>query len=184
LLFVNDWFKTDERPLNASVSHRSDGLWAVKIQNPTKHRLTNVRIVVGDLIFDVGNLESGAQFEQNLNPASGKSLKDFVQQNGGGFEQAVNRRRNPLGGGGVMLDNRPTTITTASFYHLLDESNMTQRQIVGVPGLDMSNEVKRGDAVVFAWDEGQILTKPINQFQPIRMRRDSMLRLVVPVKKS
>jgi hypothetical protein len=61
---------------------------------------------------------------------------------------------------------------------------MTQRQIVGAPGLDLSNEVKRGDAIVFAWDEGQIFTKPINQFQPIRMKRDSMLRLVVPVKKS
>jgi ABC-type proline/glycine betaine transport system ATPase subunit len=52
------------------------------------------------------------------------------------------------------------------------------------PGLDMYPEVKRGDAVVFAWDEGNIYTRPMNQFQPIRMRRDSMLRLVVPVKKS
>jgi hypothetical protein len=84
----------------------------------------------------------------------------------------------------MQLTDRPLTITTASFYRLLDESNMTQRQIVGVPGLDMYPEVKRGDAVVFAWDEGNIYTRPMNQFQPIRMRRDSMLRLVVPVKKS
>jgi hypothetical protein len=171
--------------LNASVA-QSAGSWAVKIQNPTKHRLKQVRVVVGDLIFDVGELEPGAQFDQTLNPASGRPLRDFVAQHGGNgvFQSAVDRRRNPLGGGGMQLNDRPNTITTASFYRLLDEPNNTQRQIVGVPGLDMSQEVKRGDAIVFAWDEGNIYTKPINQFQPIRMRRDSMLRLVVPVKKS
>jgi hypothetical protein len=184
LLFVNDWFKTDERPLNASVSQRA-GSWAVKIQNPTGHKLTHVRVVVGDMIYEVGSLEPGAQFDQTLNPASGTPLRQFVDQNGGGgtFQSAVDRRRNPLGGGGVRLDDRPKTIASASFYRLIDDPNNAQRQIVGVPGLDMSAEVKRGDAVVLAWDEGQIWTKPINQFQPIRMRRDSMLRLVVPVKK-
>ena len=185
LLFVDDWFKTDDRPLNASVSQNA-GSWAVKIQNPTKHRLTQVRVVVGDMIYEAGTLEPGAQFEQTLNPAAGRPLRDFVAQHGGNsiFQSAVDRRRNPLGGGGMQLTDRPLTITTASFYRLLDESNMTQRQIVGVPGLDMYPEVKRGDAVVFAWDEGNIYTRPMNQFQPIRMRRDSMLRLVVPVKKS
>ncbi len=185
LLFVNDWFKSDERPLNASVSS-SAGSWTVKIQNPTKNRLTHVRVVVGELIFDLGGLDAGATIEQNLNPASGRRLQEFVQQHGGNqiFQSAVDRRRNPLGGGGMQLTDRPLTVTTASFYRLLDEANMTQRSIVGVPGLDLSNEVKRGDAIVFAWDEGQIFTKPINQFQPIRMKRDSMLRLVVPVKKS
>jgi hypothetical protein len=181
LLFVDDWFKTDERPLNASVSQRG-GEWAEKVHNPTNRKLTGVKVVIKDLIFDIGSLEPGKQFEQNLNPAAGKLLRDFVQQNGNGFQMAVERRRNPLGGGGPILDDRPKTVATASFYRLLDETQNTSRQIVGVPGLDMSSELKRGDAVVLAWDAGEIWTKPINQFQPIRMRRDSMLRLVVPVK--
>jgi hypothetical protein len=183
LLFVNDWFKTDERPLNASVSqHGSE--YAVKVQNPTNRKLTGVKVVVGELMFDIGSLEPGKQFEQTLNPSAGKPLTEFVRQNGGNniFQSAVERRRNPLGGNGTQLEDRPKTVATASFYRMLEESNNSQRQIVGAPGLDMSAEVKRGDAVVLAWDEGQIWTKPINQFQPIRMRRDSMLRLVVPVK--
>jgi hypothetical protein len=186
LLFVNDWFKTDERPLNASVSQTGSGEWAVKIQNPTKRRLTNIRVVMNDLIFDVGNLEPGAQFDKTLNPTSGTGLRQFVDQNGGNgiFYSAVERRRNPLGGGGMQLNDRPRTVAAASFYRLIDDPNNTQRQIVGVPGLDMSAEVKRGDAVVLAWDEGNIWTQPINKFQPIRMKRDSMLRLVVPVKKT
>lgn len=185
LLFVNDWFKTDERPLNASVS-QAGGEWAVKVQNPTKRRLTHVKVVVNDLIFDIGNLEPGAQFEKTLNPTSGTPLRQFVDQNGGNgiFQSAVDRRRNPLGGGGMQLNDRPKTVATACFYRLIEDPNNNQRTIVGVPGLDMSAEVKRGDAVVLAWDEGNIWTQPINKFQPIRMKRDSMLRLVVPVKKT
>jgi hypothetical protein len=185
LLFVNDWFKTDARPLNASVA-QAGSEWAVKVQNPTSRRLTNIKVIVNELVFDIGTLEAGAQFDKTLNPASGTALMQFVSQNGGNsiFQSAIERRRNPLGGGGVQLNDRPKTIATASFYRMIEEGNHNQRQIVGVPGLDMSAEVKRGDAVVLAWDEGNIWTQPINKFQPIRMKRDSMLRLVVPVKKS
>jgi hypothetical protein len=188
LLFVNDWFRTDERPLNASVSPAA-GEWAVKVQNPTKRRLTNIKVVVDNLIFEIGSLEPGAQFDKKLNPTSGTPLQQFVDQTGGMFQSAVDRRRNPLGGGGMQLNDRPKTVAAASFYRILDEpargvGNASQRQIVGVPGLDMSAEVKRGDAVILAWDEGNVWTQPINKFQPIRMKRDSMLRLVVPVKKT
>jgi hypothetical protein len=185
LLFVNDWFKTDERPLNAAVTQRG-GEWSIKIANPTKHKLTQVRVVLGDIIFDVGDLEPGAQIDKQLNPSAGMPLSQFVMQVGGNsgeiFRTAVDHRRNPLGSSGTMLEDRPKTIAAASFYRVLDSQN-AQRQVVGVPGLDMSAEVKRGDAVVLAWDDGNIWTKPINEFKPIRMRRDSMLRLVVPVKK-
>ncbi|HUS33805.1 MAG TPA: hypothetical protein VM680_00490 [Verrucomicrobiae bacterium] len=185
LLFVNDWFRTDERPLNASVS-QAGSEWAVKVQNPTKRRLTNIKVVVNDLIFEIGALEPGAQFDKKLNPTSGTPLQQFVSQNGGNgiFQSAVDRRRNPLGGGGMQLNDRPKTVATACFYRMIDEQNNSQRQIVGVPGLDMTAEVKRGDAIVLAWDEGNTWTQPINKFQPIRMKRDSMLRLVVPVKKT
>jgi hypothetical protein len=185
LLFVNDWFKTDARPLNASVS-QAGSEWAVKVQNPTNRRLTQIKVVVNELIFDIGALDAGAQFDKTLSPASGTPLQQFVAQNGGNniFQSAIERRRNPLGGGGVQLDDRPKTVATASFYRMIEEAQHNQRQMVGVPGLDMSAEVKRGDAIVLAWDEGNVWTQPINKFQPVRMRRDSMLRLVVPVKKS
>ncbi len=135
-------------------------------------------------VYDVGTIEPRATFQQTFNPANGRPLSEFVQRNGGNFAQAVERRRNPLGGSsGSPPENRPLTVAAASFYRALDGMDASQRTIVGVPGLDLSAEVRRGDAVVLAWDAGHTLTKPINQFQPIRQRRDTMLRLVVPVKR-
>jgi len=183
LLFVNDWFKSEDRPLNASVQQRG-GEWAVKVENPSDHRLSEVRVIVGGMVFEIGNLEAGKTFEAQLNPTSGKKLEDFVAQYGGGFKQAVDHRRNPLGSNGTPPEDRPKTVTAASFYRTQESVDQDNRTMIAVPGLDMSAEVRRGDAVVLAWDAGQIATKPINQFQPLRMRRDTMLRLVAPVKKN
>jgi hypothetical protein len=184
LLFVNDWFKTeDSRPLNASVTQKN-GEWIARIENPGTKKLTNLKVVVNGMIFELpGGLEPGGKTEQTLALGSGKPLAEYVQRNGNYFKQAVERRRNPLGSDDSgRLDDRPMTVTTASFYKTLlgDEG---QKEVISVPGLDMSAEVKRGDAVVLAWMAGEIMTKPINQFEPIRKRRDTMLRLVTPVKK-
>lgn len=183
LLFVNDWFKTADRPLNAAVTPEGGG-WSVRIQNPNSRKLTDVRVVVGGNIYEFGPIEAGAEISKQLNPASGTPLEDFVRTKGGAFEAAVNQRRNPLGHDSGRLDNRPETVAAASFYRMLEGQLQANRAIVGPAGFDMSAEVKRGDAVVLAWDPGQIPVKPINQFQPVRMQRDTMLRLVVPVKRN
>ena len=103
---------------------------------------------------------------------------------GAGFKQAVDHRRSPLGASGTPPEDRPKTVAAASFYRIQEGFEQDSRTMIAVPGMDMSAEVRRGDAVVLAWDAGRIATKPINQFQPIRMRRDMMLRLVAPVKKN
>ena len=119
LLFVNDWFKADDRPLNASVQNRN-GQVSVKVENPTDRRFTEVRIIVGEMIYEVGNLEAGKTFEAQLNPTSGKRLIDFVDMYGAGFDQAVQHRRNPLGSSGTPPEDRPKTVTAASFYRTKD----------------------------------------------------------------
>jgi hypothetical protein len=185
LLFVNDWFKTEEtRPLSGSVAQRGTGEWNVRVENPGAKPLKHVRVVVGGLIYELGSLEPGGKIEQNLNPSAGKPLDEFLQREGGSFKHAVERRRNPLGSDNAdRLEKRPEVVTAASFFRMFDAPEQQQREIVGVPGLDMSAEIRRGDAVILAWIEGDILTKPINQFEPLRKRRDTMLRLVAPVKK-
>lgn len=183
MLFVNDWFKSADRPLNASVAPKGSE-WAVKIENPGDHRLKDLRVVIGGNIYELGALDAGQTLDRTLNPSSGKPLDAFLSMHGGAFQAAVEARRNPLGRSAMPLDDRSRTVTVASFYRLKEEAEAAGRSVIGVPGLDMSNEVRRGDAVILAWDEGNIATKPINQFEPIRKRRDTMLRLVVPVKKS
>jgi hypothetical protein len=39
--------------------------------------------------------------------------------------------------------------------------------------------VDRGDAVLLAWDANGSYTKPVNQFNPPRLHRNTLLRLAV-----
>src|SRR6185295_15454757 len=63
LLFVNDWFKTEEtRPLNASVAQK--GLeYVVRVENPSGQKLANVRLILNQLLFELGSLEAGGKLE-------------------------------------------------------------------------------------------------------------------------
>jgi hypothetical protein len=38
-----------------------------------------------------------------------------------------------------------------------------------------------GYGILLAWDEGHTLNPPLNRFQPRRMRRNTLMRLVAPV---
>jgi len=49
------------------------------------------------------------------------------------------------------------------------------------PGFDLSDLVRRGDAVLLAWAPGYGVAKPINQFSARRGQRDSLLRVSVAV---
>jgi hypothetical protein len=44
--------------------------------------------------------------------------------------------------------------------------------------LDLTRFCGTTYAILLAWDEGHSLTQPLNRFQPKRMHRDSLLRLV------
>jgi hypothetical protein len=112
----------------------------------------------------------------------GKPLRSFVQENGQFFQRAVELRRNPVGDTG-HIEDRPLTATVASFVSYLESPHQGQgRSFVFPPGLDLTAQVERGDAVVFAWAEGFSFTEKINAFSPPRFKQDSLLRLTVPVR--
>lgn len=184
LLYASDWVQAGPHPLAASVEPSGEG-WALKIENFLEEPLTEIRLVVGGLIFDVGGLSPHEQKTMKLDRAKGASLKNFVQQHGASYQAVVERRRNPLGDDmSGRLDNGALTASVTSFHTQLSENRNDYRNFVAPPGLDLTPLVQRGDAVILAWDAGHSLAAPINKFQPPRVKRNTMLRLVVPVKKS
>jgi hypothetical protein len=55
-----------------------------------------------------------------------------------------------------------------------------QRSGISPAGLDLSRMVARGDAVLLAWDANGSYVNPVNRFNPPRLQRNALLRLVVP----
>lgn len=183
LLYANDWFKTNDTPLVASVTP-SGGGWQVEIQNLLPKPLQETRIVISQNIFDVGTVPAGEKKSIHLTESQGIPLRKFVQENGSYFQHAVEQRRNAMGDTqGGRLENRALTATVASFISYLEDIQANNRNFVTPPGLDLSAQAQRGDAIVLGFVPDYTVTAEMNQFRPPRMKRDTFLRLTVPLKK-
>ena len=180
-LYANEWFRTNDTPFIASVTGVGNE-YQVDIENFLNRPLTNVRVVAGQMIFQVDEVPANEKKTFQLLPEKGTPLRAFVQENGQFFQRAVELRSNPLGGtSGGHLEDRPLTATVASFISYLDVQQHG-RSFVFPAGLDLRAQVERGDAVIFAWVPGYSFGDKINDFQPPRFKQDTMLRLTVPVR--
>ncbi|MGZ8920586.1 MAG: hypothetical protein ACXW3L_06360 [Limisphaerales bacterium] len=179
-LYANEWFKTNDTPFIATVME-SGSEYQVDIENLLNRPLTNVRVVAGQMIFQVGEVPANEKKTFILTPEKGIPLRSFVQENAQYFQRAVELRSNPLGDtSGGHIEDRALTATVASFISYLDAQQ--GRSFVYPPGIDLRAQVERGDAVVFAWVPGYSFGDKINDFQPPRFKQDTMLRLTVPVR--
>ena len=140
-------------------------------------------LATGQYLFDIEPIGPREKKKVTLAVEKGSPLRGFVQQNGEYFERAAGLRRNPLGDtAGGQLENRPLIATTVSFLSYLQERSPNGRSFIAPPGLDLTPQVERGDAVIFAYIANHSFSEKINQFQPPRFRQDTLLRLTLPVR--
>jgi hypothetical protein len=181
LLWANDWFKTNDTPFMASIVDLG-GTYQVDIQNLLNKPLSEVRVVAGQFVYELETIGPGERKTLTLSSEKGTPLRSFVQQHGSSFQRAVELRRNPLGDtSGGQLENRPLIATTASFISYLAELSQG-RAFFSPPGIDLTAQVERGDAVIFAWLPNHSFTEPLNEFSPPRFKQDTLLRLSIPVR--
>lgn len=180
-LYANEWFRTNEVPFLATVVDNGTE-YEVEIENLLDRPLTDIRVVAGQMIFTLDPWAANERKRVRLAPDKGMPLRSFVQENGQFFQRAVEMRRSSFeGGGGGHIEDRPLTATAASFISYL-EAQPNQRSFIAPPGLDLTPQVERGDAVIFAWAANHGFGEKINAFQPPRFQQDSLLRLTVPVR--
>jgi hypothetical protein len=180
-LYANEWFKTNDTPFVATVSENGNA-YQVEIENLLGRPLQSVRVVAGQMIYEVNDIPANERKTFELSPEQGKPLRSFVAENAQHFQRAVEYRSNPLGNtSGGHIEDRPLTATVASFISYADHQ-VHGRSFVYPPGLDLRAQVERGDAVVFAWVPGFSFAEKINEFNPPRFKQDTMLRLTVPVR--
>ncbi len=180
-LYANEWFKTNDTPFVATIVDNGAD-YQVEIENFLEKPLNNVRVVAGQMIFSVDSVPAKAKKSFQLTTDQGKPLRSFVQENGQYFSRAVESRRSALGEtSGGRLEDRPLTATVASFISLL-EGQQYPRAFIAPPGVDLTPQVERGDAVVFAWVPGFSFGGKVNAFDPPRFQQDTMLRLTMPVR--
>jgi hypothetical protein len=107
----------------------------------------------------------------------------MARQYQGPFRDAVNARHNSFGNNAVAIPDIAAGAMAASFIGYINRDNGPNNwETFSAPGsLDLSKFAEHNYAILLAWDAGHSLTSALNKFQPKRLRRDTLLRLVTHV---
>ncbi len=187
-LFVNDWWKQTGTPLNFTVTPRGDS-YDVRIENPSGKKIPQARLIVDGRMHELGDVTKGGP--RLIKAQGGTLLPAFVQVNVGRFNSAVQQRQQQFGSShGERLDDNFVAIAAASFLATAVQSadpvqpgNQYWSRFVTPPGFDLTPLMQRGDAILLAWMPGDTLVPTLNKFSPRHSRKDTVLRVVVPIGK-
>ncbi len=184
LLYISDWEESHPSPLSASVTEK-DGQFTATVHNPQSTGLTAVHVCVGQKVYSLGDLAAGQTRTVPLAGASARPLDEFVRLYSQQFLSAAQQRHQAFGRDQAgLLTLSPESVLAASLISTTGNYQGPQRTFVYPAGTDLGEWVRRGQAVVFAWDAGRSLIQaPLARFQAPRSAQSTALRLVVPVGK-
>src|SRR5262249_10978384 len=135
-------------------------------------------------VLDLGELPA-KQTRTITRPASGQTLRSFVQNYAGHFQQAVNQRRQAFGGNALQIYDIPNSTMAASFLSQIRDVHAQQPynnpNFITPQGMDLSPLLDRGQAVLLAWAADYSLVKPLNRFSARRGHRDTLLRVAAEI---
>ncbi len=184
-LFVQDWWQSGPLPLAASVSHANNKR-SLTVTNYTARPLDQARLVYGDKVYTLGTIKASQAITFDLGSLPFVPLAEFAIQNGSqNFQQAVNERRQAFQQNSGRIEwNLPLSAMAVSLLRASPHANNPNNygaNFLAPSGLDLTSLAHNGQALLMAWDAGQTLTRPTEQFKPLRFRQDTLLRLAIPV---
>jgi len=181
-LFVSDWWQPADTPLTATLDAKADG-WDIKVENKTDQKITDARIVIESRIFTLGQIAASESKTFHVNSEAGTGITNFVASHSHNFQGVINSRQSAFGATERgRIDDLTNTTLAASFLSQVENQESWMNSFVSPPGLDMSAEVARGAAVLFAWAEDYAPVKPLYPSKPARTHKYTMFRLPITVK--
>lgn len=182
-LLVAPWVDSGLMPLSATVA-TVEGGWTITVDNKQEEAIGPVRVFVGDRTFEIGTLVANESRTLTVRHDDGMSVNRFVQDHSNRFESAAQSRRRNFGDSGTgRIDDKPNASMAISLLSILsrDGAGANENQMVAPPGWDLAPSLRRGDAVILAWQGDHSPTPPIRRFDPRYEHRDTLWRLAVPV---
>ncbi len=188
-LYVGEWWRQDATPLRVAVTD-SGTQWNVEVENRLDVKVTQAKLVVQGQVLDVGDVPAGETKRLQLAKRGGATLRAFSQMHAGNFGGAVSRRQAAFGDNQVQIENVPLSAMAASFVSQSSPDRPNQHSgnhpfsggFVTTPGQELTELVERGDAVLLAWAAGHAPVKPMHQFSPRRVHRDTLFRVGAAIK--
>jgi hypothetical protein len=180
-LFVSDWVEPSALPLDMTVRPSGDG-WEATVNNNLDHSLHDLHAVLDGRIYLLGDVPASQTKTFTLRTGQGSLISDMARQYGDRFRTAVGNLRSSFGNNVNPITDVPQAATAVSFLSFVNMGGQqTWNNFTGPANLDLSRFAGEGYAILLAWDPGYS-PGALNQFTPKRYHKDTLFRLVVPVK--
>lgn len=178
-LYVNDWWHSTNLPLSATIKTTADG-WQLTVQNQSQKAITTAQLAIGDKLHAIGEVPAGQTKVVQITNYNGTLIEDLVREQGQNYQSIVRQRGNAFGGSkSGRIDDLPTASIVASFIGQLPPQQ--GGDFVASPGLDLSEAIEQGHAVLFAWSPGASPAPAVNQFKSKRAASNTLWRLPIPI---
>ncbi len=184
-LYASDWWEPADQTLKVNITPNNQG-WSVTIDNRQPQPLAMVRVAISGTLYDLGEIPAGRTVTNQINRGSGQPVTGFVQNSSRNFKNASDQRRHTFGSSAfAQLDNLCDSTMAISLLGVnYPENAMNQNSFVMPPGMDLSPDLDRDEAVLLAWEPGAAPTKPVNQFPTRRSHKDTLWRVIIPLNPS
>jgi hypothetical protein len=181
-LYVSDWWRQSPSPLKVSVKENGSS-YDVTIENNLDRKVSRCRMVIDNVVLDVGELEPKQTRSLTL-AKGGETLSGFVQRYGASFQSAISQRQQAFGHNTPQIFDIPHATMAASFVDQLRPGSQDYgyNHFIAPAGLDLSPLAERGHAILLAWVDDFSPIKPMNQFSPRRSHKDTLLRVATAVR--
>lgn len=180
-LYASDWYDTGPTLVRGLVQ-TNHGEIRVSITNQSSRSWGPLSVALGESLYSIGSLGPGEVLQKQLVPADARSLEELRSQVPTLVSRAQQRRQ--------AFGNEGSGQTEKSLEAIVTASVLNQQTVVwpGAPyetftapaDLEISPQLARGDAVLFAWAPGQGIAPPFYRFSPKRIQRDTILRVILP----
>ncbi|MHB1309239.1 MAG: hypothetical protein ACYC23_19345 [Limisphaerales bacterium] len=184
LLYSSDWQEPAAMPFEVTVDTER-GRLVVRVQNRLSHRLESLHFAHEGRLYPLGEVNAGQARVFTLQPGTGQALADVVRAQGARFTEVASRRGQAFGSDqSSRLQLNPLNLIAASFIGQLGMYAGQSRNFVYPQDFELSPLLRRGDAVLLAWDPGHgASTSPLRRFDAPRTSQNTLYRLAIPMKK-
>jgi len=177
-LYLSDWWQSGDLPLAVTLKSGPGGL-QLTVVNRSGKAITEARLAIDQLVYGLGEIAPGGTKTVALADIPGTPLDSFVNGSVHHYANIAQQRQYAFGRrSSGQIDDLPTASMVVSLLGEMTEPNNGMR-VVASPGLDVSQAITPGRAVLLAWSPDTEPVPPMRQFKPKRTAVNTLWRIPV-----
>jgi hypothetical protein len=180
-LFISDWVQPASLPFDLTARRGASG-WEVTVDNKMDRALPGVRAVLDGRIYDLGDAPPSQSKIFSINTSQGTRVSEWAGRYVEPFRSAAQAHNSTFGNNGNFIPDLAAGTVAASFLTCVNRTGPDSwNNFTGPASLDLTRFATESYAILLAWVPDYSPSE-LNRFKARRTHRNTLFRLVVPLK--